>query len=279
MIFYLGTHKACWLERLEVPLFLSDRELRKHKKLPRAIDRWALDSAGFTELDKFHGWRSKPREYARRVRRYHDEIGGLDFAGIQDWMCEESMLEKTRFPVHEHIWRTVQSYLDLCELEPDLPWLPTLQGWTLGDYLDCLELYDKRGVDLRGAWRVGIGTMCKRQETDTAGRILRHLASLGLNLHAYGFHKEGVANVGQVIHSSDSFSWSMNAYRNAGKWFPDHTQPGPGRRTGHKTCSNCPEYALRWRDELLATIPQEPTPLDVMWGLPLPDPFPLPQAA
>jgi hypothetical protein len=53
------------------------------------------------------------------VRRYRDEIGCLDWAAPQDWMCEPFILAKTGLSVREYR-RTVASYLRLTELAPDL---------------------------------------------------------------------------------------------------------------------------------------------------------------
>lgn len=84
---YLGTHKACWLARTTVPLFLSRRTLAPMKKLPRATCPWALDSGGFTELSMRGSWDALPAaEYVALVRRFRDEIGSLAWAAPQDWM-------------------------------------------------------------------------------------------------------------------------------------------------------------------------------------------------
>ena len=65
------------------------------------------------------------------VRRYRDEIGGLEWAAPMDWMCEPFMLAKTGLTVAEHQARTVANYLELRSLAPELPFVPVLQGWSL----------------------------------------------------------------------------------------------------------------------------------------------------
>mgnify|MGYP000181470407 CR=1 FL=1 len=52
--------------------------------------------------------------------------------------------------------------------------------------------------------------------------------------------------------SADSLAWSFAARREPP--LPGHDEPGPGRRAGHKHCNNCPEFALAWRDQLLARL-------------------------
>jgi hypothetical protein len=86
MRFFLGTHQPGWLATAGVALFVSDRRLRGYKTLPRAAVPWALDSGGFTELQKYGRWTATPAEYAARVRRYRDESGGMCWTAPQDWM-------------------------------------------------------------------------------------------------------------------------------------------------------------------------------------------------
>jgi hypothetical protein len=235
--FWLGTHRASWLSKMTVPLFISHRQLTERRTLPTALGRWALDSGGFTEL-KIHGrWQTTPDEYVEAVERY-GEIGGLEWAAPMDWMCEPQMLEKTGLSVREHQERTVQSFLDL---RGRGPFIPVLQGWELGDYESCVGLYAEAGVDLTAEPLVGLGSVCRRQNTSEIGRIVRSLAKVGLRLHGFGVKKDGLASYGQWLASADSMAWSYNARRN---W------PLPG--CTHRSCANCPRYALRWRDELLA---------------------------
>src|SRR4051812_4445749 len=87
-VFYLGTHHLSWLEQTDVPLFISRRTLAARKALPRARGHWAIDSGGFTELSMHGRWTIDARDYAELVRRARDEAGGLQWAAIQDWMCE-----------------------------------------------------------------------------------------------------------------------------------------------------------------------------------------------
>lgn len=85
---YLGTHHPGWLSHAGVPLCVSRRTLAPMKRLPRAAASWALDSGGFTELQMFGQWTISAVEYIGMVRRFQAEIGRLDWAAPQDWMCE-----------------------------------------------------------------------------------------------------------------------------------------------------------------------------------------------
>lgn len=245
MLFYLGTHKPNHLRMTDVPLFVSRRTLHMRKTFPRALARWALDSGGFSELSMYGKWETPAAQYVDEVRRFSDEIGGLDWAAIQDWMVEPHIVQKTGLSVWIHQQKTVASYLELMYRAPDLPWTPVIQGWTLDDYLRCVELYDAVGVDLSLLPVVGVGSVCRRQGTDEAVRIFRTLEGLGINLHGFGVKTQGLQKAKDVMWSSDSMAWSFMGRRRA---------PLPGHEARHKNCANCLEFALLWRERFLAKV-------------------------
>lgn len=255
MEFFLGTHRPQWLSSksfMGVPLFVSRRTLSPMRTLPRALMKWSLDSGGFTELSLYGEWRVSPKQYVEEVRRISFEVGKLYWAAPQDWMCEPVITKKTKLSVEKHQRLTVDNYLELRGLAPELPFIPVLQGWSLADYWRCEELYYKAGVDLKTERIVGVGTVCRRQGTAEAERIMRTLASGGLKLHGFGFKTKGLERSADAMASSDSLAWSLAAR------FDDpiegHDRPGPGRPLGHEKCANCPVYALRWRRRLLGEL-------------------------
>jgi|SRR6185437_2064008 len=244
--FFLGTHMPGWLADprfAEVPLFVSRRRLVKRRTLPRAKGRWACDSGGFMELSLFGGWTVGPRQYAGEIRRFRDEIGGMAWAAPNDWMCEPGILRSTGLDVVEHQRRTVANLLELRSIAPDLPFVPVLQGWQVDDYLRCVDAYDRAGVNLRKEPVVGVGTVCRRQNTTEGARIVRKLAGLGLKLHGFGFKVTGLRACGDALVSADSLAWSFRARR---------SDPLPGH--SHKSCANCPDFALAWRGEIEAGL-------------------------
>ncbi len=244
MLFYLGTHHPHWLAKAGVPLFVSHGTLRRYVSLPRAICRWALDSRGFSELSQHGRWTIKPADYVAAVRRYRDEIGMLDWAAIQDWMCEPVIREKTGLSVEEHQRRTVDNWMELRTLAPEIPWLPVLQGWTPGDYLECVYKYDCT----KTPWRwgvVGLGSVCRRQSLTWIHGLIRWLHSTELQIHAFGFKTTGLETSATYLHSSDSTAWSMNARRNP------RDAATAACRAKHANCANCLDYALAWRANLL----------------------------
>ena len=241
--FYLGTHEPSWLTRTDVPLFVSHRRLVRLRTLPRATCRWALDSGGFSELSMHGGWRTTPQDYATAVGRYHDEIGSLDWAAPQDWMCEPFMLAKTGLTVAEHQARTLDSFEWLNATVYGVQIIPVLQGWEIGDYVAHAEAYRDAGVDLAKVPTVGLGSVCRRQATSEIEAIVAELAGYGFRLHGFGVKTSGLRYYGRHLTSADSMAWSYNARRNPP--LPGHT---------HGSCANCIEWAMRWRDRVLRTL-------------------------
>lgn len=242
MRFYLGTHRPNWVWQLNVPLFLSRRTLSRYKTLHPATAPWALDSGGFSELTLFGEWRTPPHVYVGEVKRWRDEIGSLEWAAIQDWMCEPFMLAKTGLTLAEHQRRTVDNYATLLDFDATLPWAPVIQGWMPHDYLDHVEQYDRANLPLRGRI-VGVGSVCRRKRAADPLDIVRPLWAAGLRLHAFGVKGAGLALIAPWIESSDSLAWSFAGRRNP-----------PMLGCVHRTCANCPRYALAWRERLLARV-------------------------
>lgn len=234
--FYLGTHRANWLGELDVPLFVSHRQLKDRKRLPRAKAGWALDSGAFSELSTYGRWETTEEEYIEAVQRYQ-EIGKLEFAAPMDWMCEPFMLERTGLSVQEHQRRTVENYLRLRDRGP---FIPVLQGWEPEDYRRCIGMYEASGIDLYSEPVVGVGTVCKRQDTASLGRVLGQLE--GIRIHGFGIKITGIRDYGRYLASADSMAWSYAGRR---KRISGHS---------HKTCANCKDWALQWRQIVLGHI-------------------------
>jgi|19_taG_2_1085344.scaffolds.fasta_scaffold00187_8 hypothetical protein len=237
MIFYLGSHQPHWLGFSHIPLCVSRRTLMKRKSFPRAARPWLLDSGGFTEVTQFGGWTCTAEQYVEDVRRFSEGSEKLSFAAQQDWMCEPIALEATGKTVQEHQKLTVDNFLNLKSLAPELPFFPVLQGWVLDDYLRHMEMFDQAGVDLYAEPLVGVGSVCRRQHTDEIAAIFERLQ--GLRMHGFGVKVKGLEKAGQHLASADSLAWSY-----AGRRDP----PLPGCTT-HKNCANCWKYARKWYQE------------------------------
>ena len=257
MRFYLGVHHPAWLARTTTPLFVSEKRLEGRKSFPRAAGTWALDSGGFSQLMSASGWPDGAEaRYVAHVRRYRDEIGNLAWAAPQDWMCEPFMLAKTGLSVAEHQRRTVENYLTLRALDDSLPFVPVLQGWERDDYLRCIDRYMAHGVNLTESVRVGIGTVCRRQGTIEAERIVRSVRAAlpGARLHVFGAKITGLPRYADCLASADSMAWSYHARR---------VPPLAGHT--HQNCANCLPFAELWYERVLRSCAVVQPPLWLEW--------------
>lgn len=246
MQFWLGTHKTNWLAETSVGLFISYGQLRARKGLPRARGPWCLDSRAFSELSQFGCWMISAKQYAAAAATYADQIGRLEWAAPQDWMCEPVILAKTGLSIAEHQARTIASVMELRSLEPRVQWIPVLQGWSLGDYLEHAEAYERAGFRLQDEKVIGVGSVCRRQATEEAEAILRTLSRQRLRLHGFGLKMYGLQALDGYMASADSMAWSFHARQ--------QHKPLCRPTATHINCANCLEYALRWRRWLLGKV-------------------------
>jgi hypothetical protein len=251
--FYLGADVAGlgW----GVPVMVSHGRLRTRRTLPRASAPWVCDSRGFTELSTHGRWTIGAREYATALRRYAAEIGQLQWASPQDWMCEPWITAKTGLSVAEHQQLTVESVLLLRHLVPDVHVIPVIQGWALPDYLACIDLYAVHGIDLRTEPVVGLGSVCRRQASSEIATIVEVISAMGIALHGFGVKTEAMDTYGPLLASADSFAWSYGMRRRV-------------RHCGHgltRWAANCPACARQWRLDVLDRIGPAQPALD-LWS-------------
>jgi len=244
MEFYLGTHVLNHLEKTDVPLFISRRAFDKRKSSLDALGSWALDSGGFSELKLNGGWNISAEEYVKRVNKIN-ETPNLLWAAQQDWMCEAVMIEKTGLTVKEHQRRTVANFLELRKLDCDVPIIPVLQGYTMDEYKECFEMFEIAGVDLRAEPLVGLGSVCRRQNTDDIERIVNCFHAKDLRLHGFGVKIQGIKRYGELLESADSLAWSFGA-----RYTQSHCSVHSANPTT-KNCANCLNYALEWRSKIV----------------------------
>jgi len=238
---WLTTHEPSWLWERGVPdLMLSRRRLERVKRWRPALADWVLDSGGFTELSMFGRWSISSATYVAFVQRCVDEIGRLVWAAPMDWMCEPFMLERTGQTVVDHQGYTLNNYLVLRMMAPDLPIIPVLQGWQPGDYLRHADAYEAADVDLAALPVVGVGSVCRRQATESIVDVVGPLHDRGYRVHLFGAKASSAHVVAGIAESTDSLAWSFRA------------RQGRVRLPGctHATCANCVRWAEEWRRRL-----------------------------
>tara|TARA_R110002020_G_scaffold138452_1_gene308479 strand:- start:448 stop:1083 length:636 start_codon:yes stop_codon:yes gene_type:complete len=202
-----------------------------------------MDSGGFTEMHRFGKWTLSAKEYAKFAQRCSGEIGKLQWVAPQDYMCEKTALKASGLTVKEHQRLTVDNFLELRQLLGELV-IPVLQGWEHDDYLICCDMYEKVGIDLTKEKVIGLGSVCRRNSTESINRIIESMQPL--KLHGFGIKGSAfIENLDRLV-SADSMAWSMQAR---------FDRPLVG--CTHKRCEACYEYANWWRSNLLKRIPDQ----------------------
>lgn len=257
MTVWLGAPDPAWISWIDRPVCVSYSRLRRMTRdgLPYADSeaRWFLDSAGFSDVNKYGRYRDTAEEYMTAVRLYDARIGGLEWASIQDYMCEPSALAATGLTAEAHQLATVRSYFDLTGLWSERashrrpsPFRAVLQGDTPESYVRCARIYAEHGVDLAAAEIVGLGSVCTRESTREIAEVVTAVreAVPGIRLHGFGVKTGGLSLYGAGLTSVDSQAWSAAARHRHIK-SPRCTQV-------HTDCRNCPTWAEDWHDKVTA---------------------------
>lgn len=282
---YLNTHEAHWLYRHEYEkalrgytLFVAIPRLdRRVSPLPPARHRYCVDSGGFSELQKHGLWRRSAVEYVARVRTIVSQLGPelCDWVAQQDCMCEDLVIyggigprgvvfkgtrqmrglapgdpeqdRTTAVRIHQKL--SVENYVELVRLAPEIRFLPVLQGQTLEDYEHCDQLFKEAGVDLASAPAVGLGSVCRRQATEEIEEIVDHFHAKGYALHGFGVKTLGLGRYGPKLASADSLAWSEDARRRGGPGHDAVHLPFHSHTRGN--CANCAGYAVWWHQQLV----------------------------
>jgi hypothetical protein len=225
---------------IDLPIMCSDLRLKRRKRLNRAARAVMIDSGSFTIHDT--GQQFDPElVYVDRIRRYQQDVGNIVAVATYGRMCEPDILAKTGSTIERNQCLTIESYCSLAQLAPDVPWLPEIQGWQESDYHLCIDMYADAGIDLAALPAVGVGTICRREGTIEAQRIISGVAARGIKVHGFGVKTSGLKANHRNFHSADSFAWSYGARK--------QTRECPHGIVRWER--NCPEYLKTWHANVL----------------------------
>jgi hypothetical protein len=216
--FWLGALETWWAweGRADARVMVSARRFRRRMSGPKSEPRPAdvplfIDSGAFSEIAAHGRWTWPAHDFAAFIEDLARRVGdAVEHVGIQDWMCEPHMLGLTGLDVEEHQRRTVASFLELRQLAPGVPWVPTLQGFTAAEYLRCAEMYAAAGVALEDQILVGLGSVCRRSNTVEIESVIDAVPAR-VRLHGYGVKSKGTLRACYKLASFDSMAWSKEA--------------------------------------------------------------------
>ena len=217
--------KYCNVSRiLLVASSFAAQEVRTHGKvranlptprLPASVTERAADCGGFVATFKWGDYPYTPDQYVTWLRSWQP-----DWAATMDFCCEDEITAGKPGIVRErqqkttemawHFWRTYQE---------SWAWVPTIQGWQLEDYqrhaIEMRPLIEEMRTAYAdcSAWRVGIGTLCRRASVQMIHDVVRAVSAIlpGVPLHLWGIKlgalQSPMALPAQVV-SVDSAAWN-----------------------------------------------------------------------
>jgi hypothetical protein len=177
--------------------------------LPRTTKRIFIDSGGFTFLTKWE-------KYPFTIDEFIDFLGILqekqpiEQVAILDYPCEPDVNRSEYKTNFDRIRATVENAVVCFDKAPEINWIPVIQGYYLHEYLDCLSLYEERGIKSE-KW--AIGSVCQRRDIAGPRKIITRLKKTMSNkkLHAFGISIRLLKDlqIWNSLFSSDSASWQL----------------------------------------------------------------------
>lgn len=265
MKLYLGTPEPMWVTRnLGVTLFLSRNRLIHREKncrtMPVADCDWAYDSGGFFVLRKHRTWPITVREYVEDVYRHSRALGRMQWAASMDMMCEPDMLAFTGLTAETHARISTENYVQAVQLWPRVleehgedpdqpsPFVWVAQGYRLPEYVRAVDMLreHERAHDLAPARRIGIGSVCRRENTEEIAEVVATVrAEVGDDVltHGFGVKGGGGERYGDLLDTGDSQAWGKAARSR-------DVRSQYGLTCTHRSprCTWCPTWALKWHE-------------------------------
>lgn len=180
--------------------------------IPDTVKRLFVDSGGYSMFRKWGNFPFTTDEYIDFVDLLMDDYPVTEVATM-DLPCEPSVNRHTFRTNIDRIKRTIEYADELLE-NPNIPWVPVVQGYTLNEYKACVNLLNgNAGAMSAKTW--AIGTLCARKKTGGIRNIvvnLRKEIDPSIELHSFGLAINALRDpqVFFSIDSSDSGTWSFN---------------------------------------------------------------------
>lgn len=201
--------------------------------IPPQVPEIAADSGGFAaalraqKLCLEDGYSYSPQQYVTWLEGLGPRLA---WAATMDYPCESSLAEgdsavrQRQARTTEMAWFFWQRYR-----EETFAWVPTVQGRSIADYRrhaqELRPLLEEMAACYgpQSAWRVGIGTLCKRASVELIRQVCRAVAEElpGVAQHLWGVSLRVVRSpiaLPAEVQSVDSSSWNRLFYRDKEAW-------------------------------------------------------------
>lgn len=187
------------------------KEWRKRAKFKNCFGLKWLDCGGFTALNHYDDYPFSVVNYANLVARLKP-----NYYATMDYPCEPDISRLSLMTNKERIKNTIRNAVELKRWENQIKgeMIPVIQGYTLEEYLYCLDLYAENNL-IRDY--MAVGSMCRRISNEQLAELIPgiyHKAqSLGCNkLHFFGLKLSSqLIPFEDMIYSRDSAAIFMSA--------------------------------------------------------------------
>jgi len=179
---------------------------------PDTTKRVFLDSGGFSLMSRYPDYPFSLEEYIDLAYHIKKKYPLTEIATL-DYPCEAEIDRTQLHTNQERMEKTVERAVECIDYDGSLPWVPVIQGYTLGEYYECIDMFDAAGIDED---YYAIGSVCSRKGHPLKIRrlITKVKKRMGDDrLHAFGlsliYLKD--SQIFHAIHSSDSAAWNYRA--------------------------------------------------------------------
>lgn len=232
-------------------------------KIPSHVCEVAADCGGFVATVRWGDYRYTDAEYVAWLASWPTPPS---WAATMDYCCEPEITGRV---VLERQDRTTEQAWRFWLTHRDRPWVwvPTVQGWDVDDYReharDLKPLVRAMAAHYGegSAFRVGIGTLCRRASVGMVRDVTAAVREIlpGVGLHLWGvklslLQSEGGAPPGVV--SVDSAAWNRLGFGSGKESYHASQSRGLTQRE-HAYRVALPDYLGRVREALTAprTLP------------------------
>ncbi len=184
-------------------------------RLPETVMERAADCGGFVATFKWGKYPYTPAQYVAWLQGWQPQ-----WAAMMDFCCEPEVIAKTGI-VRERQRQTTEMAYHFWQNYKAAPWawVPTIQGWEVEDYQrharEMKPLIEEMAAcyGTESAFRVGIGTLCRRASVDMIHQVVRAVNEIlpGVPLHLWGV-KLGLLQsplaLPECVASVDSAAWN-----------------------------------------------------------------------
>lgn len=197
---------------LNYPNILINFMTRQNTPPKYPYERLFIDSGGFFSSMQAGNYTKSDNEYLKYVMAMNPA-----FFALRDFPCEPELLKKHNRSVRQHIDMTVENHCHLLDLLPDYDIdatpIPVLQGWSVEDYLYCIDLFRERGLITE---YMAIGSVCRRTGVNEIRRIIISIKDnlpAGTKLHGFGVKLTALYDmtIWKALYSVDSGAWDYVA--------------------------------------------------------------------